>query len=154
MDMKLWIALCIIGLAALILALWRFSSGRYGELRPSREVTEAYAACQVDPDKTYFSSGSDVYPNALIGIDKSWTLESDLWKKRELTEKEMKELVMNMQSRVMERIGSLQGFDIVDDRGWKIGDWYSVPGLSISVEVMGEKRVVIATPPIDTYPQS
>lgn len=152
--MKIWITLCLIGLTALILALWRFSGGRYGELRPSREVTEAYTAFRVDPDKNYYISGSDVYPNALIGIDTSWTLESDLWKKRELTEKEMKELVMNMQSGSMERMTSLHGFDIVDDKGWKIGDWYSVLGLSISVEVIGEKRVVITTPPIDTYPQS
>lgn len=152
--MNTWIGLIIIALAALILARWRFSGGRFGELRPSREVTEVYAAFRVDLDKNYYSSGSDAYPNALMGIDKSWTLESDLWKRRELTDKEMKELVMIMQSGSMERMAPLHGFDIVDDRGRKIGDWYSVPGLSISVEMIKEKRVVITTPPIDTYSQS
>jgi len=152
--MKIWITFCVIGLTTLAFALWRFSSGRFGGLRPSREVTEAYAAFRVDLDKNYYSSGSDAYPNALIGIDKSWTLESDLWKRRGLTDKEMKELVINMQSGSIERIASLYGFDIVDDRGRKIGDWYSVPGLSITVEVKREKRVAITTPPIDTYGQS
>jgi hypothetical protein len=153
MQTNTWIGLTIIALAALILAFWRFSGGRFGELRPSREATEAYTAFRVDPDKIYYSSGSDVYPNALMGIDRSWALESDLWKKRELTDLELKEIVMNMQSRAMEW-APLQGFDIVDDRGWKIGDWYSILGLSIAIEVVGEKRVVITTPPIDTYPQS
>ena len=105
MNMKTWIALVIIALAAMILAFWRFSGGRFGELRPSREATEAYTSFRVDPEKEYYSSGSDVYPNALMGIDKSWVLESDLWKKRELTETGMKELVMNMQARSMERSG-------------------------------------------------
>ena len=111
-------------LAALILVVWSFSGGRYGELRPNREAADAYASFQVDPDKNYYTSGPDFYPNALIGIDKSWTLDSDLWGKRELTPESMKKLVVGMQSRFMERTESLHWFDIVDDRGGKIGVIY------------------------------
>jgi hypothetical protein len=153
MSMQTLITFGIAILAALILAVWSFSGGRYGELRSSREAADAYASFQVDPEKNYYTSGPDFYPNALMGIDKSWTLASDLWERRELTPEAMKKIVVGMQSRFMERTTLLHGFDIVDDRGGKIGNWYSVMGLSIAVKVTGEQQVVITAPPIDTYPE-
>lgn len=152
MSLQTLIIFSIAVLAALVLTVWMFAGGRYGGLRPSQESTEAYASFRVDSDKNYYSSGADFYPNALMGLDKSWRLESDLWKKREVTTEELKELVVNMNSRVTQRMAALQGFDIMDDRGWKIGDWYSIPGLNITVKVTGEYEIVITTPPIDTYP--
>jgi hypothetical protein len=150
MDTQALGAILIIVLAGLILAVWRFSSGRYGKLRPSREATNAYESFRVDPARTYYSSGSYIYPNALMGIDKSWVLESDLWKKRELTGEGMKELVLNMQSRAQEQMAMLHGFEMIDDKGGKIGDWFSILGLNIMVKVTGEKRVVVTTPPTNT----
>jgi len=152
MSMQSILALCILVLTALALAVW-IAGGRYGELRPSQEATDAYTSFRVDPEKNYYSSGPDFYPNALLGIDKSWALESDLWKKRELTAEGMRELVMSMQSRSMEQMVSLHGFDVVDDKGWKIGDWYSILGLNITIKVTGEKRVSITTPLIETSSQ-
>jgi hypothetical protein len=86
----------------LFLIVRTISSGRYGELRPNEEVTGAFEAFRTDPGMEYYISGSDVYPNAIIGIDKSLTLETNLWKKRELNVGGMKELVGNMRSRAME----------------------------------------------------
>lgn len=150
--MQTIIALCIGFLVAMALTVW-VAGGRYGELRPSQQTTEAYTAFQVDPEKNYYISGPEFYPNALMGIDKEWSLESDLWKKRELTNASIKELVLNMQSKAMERMVPPHGFDVIDDKGRKIGDWYSIMGLDISIKVTGEKRVTITTPPIEIYPQ-
>jgi hypothetical protein len=151
MDMKILISI-LAAAVVLILIVWRFSDGRYGELRPSREATDAFETFRIDSGKEYYLSGSDVYPNAIIGIDKSRTLETDLWKKRDLTAEGMKELVGNMRSRAMEHMAFLQGFDILDDRGAKIGEWFSLPGMSIVIQMKGENRVSISTPPIDVYP--
>jgi hypothetical protein len=151
MDMKILISI-LAAAVVLLLIVWSFSSGRYGELRPSREATDAFETFRIDPGKEYYLSGSDVYPNAIIGIDKSRTLETDLWKKRDLTAEGMRELVGNMRSRAMEHIAFLQGFDILDDRGAKIGEWFSLPGMSIVIQMKGEDRVSISTPPIDVYP--
>jgi hypothetical protein len=52
----------------------------------------------------------------------------------------------------MEQMTSLQGFDILDDRGAKIGEWFSLPGMSIVIRTKGEDRVSISTPPLDVYP--
>ena len=140
------------GMVVLLLIVWSFSGDRYGELRPSKEATEAFETFRVDPGKEYYLSGSDVYPNAIIGIDKSRTLVTDLWKRREMTAEGMKELVGNMRSRAMEHMAFLQGFDILDDRGAKIGEWFSLPGMSIVIWIKGRDRVSISTPPLDVIP--
>ncbi len=140
------------GIVILLLIVWSFSGERYGELRPSKEATKAFEAFRVDPGKEYYLSGSDVYPNAIIGIDKSRTLVTGLWKRKEMTAEGMQELVGNMRSRAMEHMAFLQGFDILDDRGDKIGEWFSLPGMSIVIWVKGQDRVSISTPPLDVYP--
>jgi hypothetical protein len=66
----------------------------------------------------------------------------------------MQELVQNMQSKVRGMNVLLHGFDIIDDRGRKIGNWFSVLGLNMTVEISGENRAIVYTPPIDTYRQS
>jgi hypothetical protein len=137
---------------ALILAVWRFSGGRYGKRRPSAEAAAAYESFQVDPGRAYYISGSDAWPNAIMGIDHAWALESDLWKKRELTPEAMKALVQGMQAKALERMTPLHGFDILDEKGARIGDWFSVMGLTITIRVIGERKVEITTPSVDAYP--
>ncbi len=149
MDIRILIVVGSI-VIALIIVIWRVGAS-YGKIRPSREVTAAYECFTVDPNLNYYISGSDTYPNAIIGIDKTWTLESDLWKKKDFVSQSMKELVQNMQSKSAEQILTLHGFDIFDNRGRKIGDWFSIMGLTMTVEITGERRVIVYTPPIDTY---
>ena len=150
MDIQILIALGIIAIFLITIVIWRFGE-RYGKIRPSRDVTEAYDRFRVDPNLHYYISGSDVYPNAIIGIDKAWIMESDLWKKKDLSSQDMKELVQNMRAKSAERILTLHGFDIFDNRGRKIGDWFSIMGVIMTVEIRGEKRVIVHTPPLDTY---
>jgi hypothetical protein len=151
--MKVNIVLTIAGLAVIILLIiGRFSGGRYGELRPSEEATRAFEDTRINADTQYYLSGSETFPNALMGIDRSWTLETDLWKRRELTADELSGLVGQMRVKAMGQVATPQGFDILDDRGNKIGEWYSQPGMHIAVEMKGERRVSISTPPQDLYP--
>ncbi|MBN2439299.1 MAG: hypothetical protein JXL20_11950 [Deltaproteobacteria bacterium] len=147
----MYVKVIIILAAAVVLLLifWSLSQGRYGKLRPSREATAAFENYRVDPEKVYYTSGADACPNAIIGIDKSRTLESDLWTKRNLTVEEMRYFVGNMRSGAVDQF--LQGFDILDNRGAKIGEWFSLPGISITVWIKGVDRVSISTPPLDLY---
>ena len=149
MDIQILIVVGII-VIALVIVVWR-AGAIYGKIRPSREVTTAYECFTVDPNLNYYISGSDTYPNAIIGIDKTWTLESDLWKKKDFISQSMKELVENMRAKSAEQTLTLHGFDIFDNRGRKIGDWFSIMGIIMTVEITGERRVIVHTPPIDTY---
>ena len=153
MDIQILIAIVSIALVLIAIVKWR-ASARYGKIRPSREVTTAYECFSVDPGLNYYISGSDTYPNAIIGIDKTWILESDLWKKKDLSSQSMKELVQNMQSKSAEQNITLHGFVILDNKGRRIGDWFSIMGIITTVEITGERRVIVYTPPIDTYRNS
>ena len=150
MEIQLLIALVI--LAIFLIAMFKRRAGaRYGNISPTGNVSDAFSCFEIDLNLNYYTSGSDIHPNAIIGIDKAWTLESDLWKKKDLEPQSMKDLVQGMQAKAAECILTLHGFDIFDDRGMKIGNWFSIMGVTTSVEVMGEKRVTIDAPPIDTY---
>lgn len=153
MDEQLLIGAGIV-VAALFAILLGRVGGRYGKIEPSQNVTEAYESFRVNPDQRYYISGSDVSPNAVIGIDKAWTLESDLWKSRDLDSGGLKELVCNMRSRGPESNASLCGFMVFDNRGGIIGDLFSSPGLHMPVRIRGAYRVVIDTPPLDLSGQS
>jgi len=125
----------------------------YGEIRPSAEATGVFENYKVLPDYRYYVSGPDLYPNALIALDRAYALDSDLWKERKLTSVEMKELIGDMQSKAREVGETLHGFDILDHGGKKIGLWYSILRARTYVKMEGDGRVVIATPPINLWEQ-
>ena len=126
-------------------------SGSYGKITPDRNVTQAFETYQVNPDLNYYISGSDIYPHAIIGIDKNHTLKSELWKKRGFTPETLKNLVEDMKFRVMEFYETPHGFDILDNDGNDIGDWYSIFSATTIVKTEEDHSVIIITPDIDTY---
>lgn len=101
-------------------------NGNYGKIVPDGNVMHAFESYQVNPDLNYYISGSDVYPNAIMGIDKRYSLNSTLWKKVEFTPQTLKSLVDNMKAKVSEINQTLHGFTILDTKGNDIGNWYSI----------------------------
>lgn len=150
MDME-FILLGVIVLAFAAVLIRRIIGGQYGQFQPSGDVTSCYENFRVDSGKNYYISSSDTYPAAIIGIDKTWTLETDLWQKKELSAPLMKEFVQNMQAKALDQGAALHGFDIFDNKANKIGDWFSFAGISLSVKITGERKVVVYPPPNDIY---
>jgi len=139
------LALILLAVIAAVFILSRFLRGDYGNLRLSGEVGEAFLNAQVKEQVHYYSSGPEAYPNALMGLDKAWVLQSDLWKKRDLTSETMKALVLRMQ----EENGPHHGFDMVDAEGRKIGEWFSTLDVQTTIKMTGAKTVTVSTPPFD-----
>jgi hypothetical protein len=125
----------------------------YGRITPDGNVKNAFEKYQVNLNYNYYISGSDVYPIAIIGLDKALTLESDLWKQVEMTPKKLRELVQDMQSkaRVLSWKLVLHGFAMFDDKGKQIGVWYSILKAKTSLSMKDDHTVIIITPDIDTY---
>jgi hypothetical protein len=129
----------------------------YGSIVADGRVMEAFDKFQVNPNYDYFYSGSEVYPSAVMGLDKSYTLESDLWKKVDMTPAKLREIVMSMKDKAatVNLMTSLHGFAILDDKGKQIGVWYSIlkATTNSSVWMKDSKTVLIDTPDINTWLQ-
>jgi hypothetical protein len=126
--------------------------GTYGQINPSTEATRIFESYQVNPDFRYYISGSDVYPNALIGLHKDYPLDPrTLWKEVEMTPQKMKSIVEYMKTKAFEYFQYQHGFDILDDKGKPIGIWYSILTARTFVRTNPDGTVRIDTPDLDTY---
>ncbi len=123
----------------------------YGSVVPHNEATKAFENAKIDPDLNYYISGSDSFPNALIGLNKAYKLDSDLWKKIEMTPERFRDLVSNMQQRAADVSRSQYGFAILDNTGRQIGIRYSLLDVNTPVKMEDEHTVMIITPPLGTY---
>jgi hypothetical protein len=154
MDIKI---LLVIGLAILG-GLILFFSGRlrerYGALRASESVTRAYEQYQLHPDLNYYISGPDVYPRAVIGIDRRLLLDSDLWKQRDFDPETFRETVRNMQSMALSTMQMLHGFEIVDQQGRRVGTWFSVLDVRTTIKMLKDNRVRVDPPPLPSVAES
>jgi hypothetical protein len=123
----------------------------WGKIVTDDQVKNSFQAYQVNAAYDYFISGSDVYPFAILGLSKNYTLDSDLWKKMEMKPAVLQELVNNIKSKAMESEQMPFGFAVLDDHGKQIGVWYSILLAATSVQMKGDNKVMIYTPSPDTY---
>ena len=59
-----------------------------------------------------------------------------------------------MKFRVMEFFETPYGFDILDNDGNDIGDWYSIFSATTIVKIGKDRSIIIITPDIDTYKEN
>jgi hypothetical protein len=126
-------------------------SKNYGSFIIDQNASKAFESYQINPDFNYYASGGFIYPNALMGLNKAYTLDSDLWRKIEPTQQEFRELIQNMQMKALNIRQHPHGFAILDDKGKQIGIWYSIMGAKTAIQMKDERRVIIFTPALDTY---
>lgn len=128
-------------------------SKNYGSIIPDGHVTDAFDKFQVNPNFNYYYSGSEVYPSAIIGLDKAYTLDSDLWKKVDMTPAKLRELVTYMKDKAttVNFKAPLYGFTMYDDKGKQIGIWYSIIEAKTFLKMKDSNTVIIDTPDINTW---
>ena len=144
------IALCFFAVMVSSCAgLW---PDRIGGIVPDREAALIFEKKQCSGDYQYYYSGSELYPSALMGIQKGIRLEvGTLWKKIDMTPERCLEMVSHIETRAL-GLGLLPyGFFIQDDRGSRIGVWYSILTATTPVWMKDDRTAVIPTPPVDTY---
>ena len=124
----------------------------YGRIDPGREATGAFESYQVNPEFRYYISGSAGYPNALMGLNRDYRLDPrTLWKEVTMTPEKMKEIVQSMQTKAWEYQLLQHGFDMWDDKGRRIGVWYSILTAPTFVRMQEDGTVRIDTPELETY---
>jgi len=122
----------------------------YGKFVPDADVTAAFNKSEINPDFNYYITGSDIYPRSILGLNKAYILDSNLWKEVEFKTEELKQLTSRMQIRAMQCRRSQFGFAILDDQGKQIGIWYSILVPGISIKMLADQKVIIY-PPNDSY---
>ena len=135
-GVMLFSAFVLFGCAALI--------NGYGTLIPDQIAEKNFETYQVNPDMNYYFSGAEAWPDAIIGVNKTYTLGNSLWTKMATTPEVFKNFVSGMKSRPDSP--DPRGYAILDDKGKKIGVWYSIFGVRGYVKMEGENTVDIATP--------
>jgi hypothetical protein len=142
--------LLAVGLSLLACAGGAF--GNYGRINPSGEATQAFESYSVNPAYRYYISGSDLFPNALIGLSRDYHLDPETtWKEVEMTPQVMKEIVEHMKTQALRLMQSQKGFNLVDDAGRVIGVWYSLIEARTFVQMKKDGVVRIDTPDLNTY---
>jgi len=143
----LLVALCL-GAAACTGHLLR----SYGRIDPSAETTRAFESYRVNPEFRYYISGSEVYPNALMGLSRAYRLDPrTLWKEVAMTPETMKEIVTQMQTKAFDYHLFQYGFEMSDNTGRPIGAWYSILKARTFLHMEENGTVRIDTPDLDTY---
>jgi len=139
--------LCL-GAAACTGTLFR----NYGRINPDGETTRAFENYRVNGELNYYISGSDLYPNALMGLHRDHRLDpGTLWKRVSMTPILMKEIVGFMQAKASEYQQFQYGFEISDDQGRPIGVWYSILSARTFIRMQEDGTVRIDTPPLEIY---
>src|ERR1035437_5239757 len=77
----------------------------YGKFVPNADVTAAFNKSEINPDFNYYITGSDIYPRSILGLNKAYILDSNLWKKVELKPEDLRELTARMQRSEERRVG-------------------------------------------------
>ncbi len=107
--------------------------GRRGKLDVRQEVKKSFEAYRVDPDLDYYIAGSSPWPVAIVGMDKKYTMDhtKKTWKKVRMNTKTLKTMVDRMKHMAPMLAGAKRstlrfyGCDILDDKGNRVGTWYS-----------------------------
>jgi hypothetical protein len=132
----------VIGLGLLFL-LCSCASSNYGNLETNQEITEIFDNYQILSDHSYYYSGLQGVPDAIVGIHSSYSLKSKMWQQVDFSSFVLRKLVDRMS---YVHIVTPRGAWILGPDGNRIGVWYS--GRYQTMVRVGEgNRVVIAPPP-------
>ena len=132
----------------------QWDTGAYESLIQTCRPTAIFIIANSGLYYTYYYSGVDGYPNAIIGVDNRYILVSELWKQVNLTPDKLKDWVDNLIARgTIATSGMLHGYNIVNPDGAALGIWYSImqatPGIAHWRKEANEFD--LDTPPVDLY---
>lgn len=111
----------------------------------SQEVFDSFISGTVLPGYTYYTTGMQNNPDAILGIRDGVTLRTERWLKRDMTEPLLRQLVGQMNTTYGAMGAGLLGSAVLNDKGERIGLWYSVVGLTV-VEMISDTEVRVSPP--------
>ena len=134
-------ALCFISSSALV-----GCAENFGRLQRSREVDQMFKTYRVLPDHQYYFTGPEGRPDAIMGIQNEYTLETSQWTSFNASDDILKKWVdsINFHHNTGVRYYPYGSF-ILDPEGGRLGIWYSIWDWT-TVVMKDEKRIQIFPP--------
>ncbi|MGD8943669.1 MAG: hypothetical protein PVJ37_10405, partial [Desulfobacterales bacterium] len=114
----------------------------YGQLQSSHDITQLFEKAQVLSDHTYYYSGLQGVPDAIIGIRPNYTLRAKLWQQVDFSHLTLKKWIFRMNYVQLVRP---QGAWILGPDGDRLGIWFSAERQT-SVRLDSENRLIVAPP--------
>ena len=120
-------------------------NANYGKLVHSDKVKTAFETYQIPPNHTYYYSGPDALPRAIIGIRNEYHLESKFWKPVDLTQTLLKRWFDILNASRNGFTLNQNGSEIVTPDGRQIGIWYALKNWKerATVKMIDDKTVNI-----------
>jgi hypothetical protein len=146
MDEKTFVIVVIALFIGFIVLFVSRSGENYGMLKPSETATANFQSFQIVSGLDYWFSGPESHPVSVIGVEKRFRFDTASHWVRVNGEEELKRLVTGMQSEALQRNRNFSGFEMVDQRGERIGEWYSVPGIQAVIRRTGTDSVEVYPP--------
>lgn len=119
---------------------------QFGNLTRSDEVKEIFESATVLPDYTYYYSGPEARPDAIMALKNTFTLanEENLWIKVDITKKMLEDwnLVIRNEYRIK---APYYGFRILTPDGREAGVWYSKYEYTV-IKTPEPDSIIIYTP--------
>ena len=123
-------------------------TGNHGTLVYNDKVKKAFETYQIPPNHTYYYSGPDALPRAVIGIRNEYHLESKYWKPVELTQNLLKKWFEIVNASRNGFTLNQNGSDILSPDGSQIGIWYAVINWKdrVTVKMIDDRNVNVSFP--------
>ena len=117
-------------------------SGSYGSLQRDPQVTQVFDDNTVNPEYQYFYYGRSNQPYIIVGIDRSYNMESRMWREVEPNSDQFKEMVYWIWTDIHYARYYGKGAHILDPQGNRVGLWYSHLWWA-AIRFSDEKRIEI-----------
>ena len=138
------VMLVVIGLFTLALVAG-CATGDGARLDMSQEVWRMFNDGGVAGGYRYFTTGVENRPDAILALNKEYTLVTERWAERRMNSDILKQLVGLMNNEFSPMGGGLVGSWVLDDEGERIGMWYSPVALT-GVKMLGDNNVQVNPP--------
>lgn len=131
--------------ASLTLFFGGCAGARYGALQRSPEASKFFDSGKVLPQYRYYTTGAQNVPDAILAVDRKFTLKNTVWREEELDEKRLKRLVFNLKYS-SDRFSDIPyGMKVIGPEGEGIGYWFSDLTFT-TVTMPSAAEVVIQSP--------
>ena len=96
-----------------------------GSLRRQHDITNLFLNSEIIPGYNYYYNGREQWPSAIMGIDPNYTVQADFWKPVGLEGEELSEWLRRTSIWREPRETSLNGAEILDPDGKRVGVFFS-----------------------------